>query len=60
MFEVTKGKSEAVNRRMTDNSMAKRTRTNNDLQNIIHQLTDRATSLKPRMNLADPGRLAVI
>ena len=41
----TKGKSEAVNRRRTDNTMAKRksTRTNNDLQNTTHKTNDRAT-----------------
>ena len=33
-FEDTKGESESVNRRRTDNIMAKIKRTNNDLQNI--------------------------
>jgi hypothetical protein len=31
-FKDTKGKSEAVNPRRTDNKIAKRKRTNNDLQ----------------------------
>ena len=39
-LEDTKGvyKSESINRRRTDNTMAKRKRTNNDRQNIHIQL----------------------
>ena len=39
-LEDTKGvyKSESINRRRTDNTMAKRKRTNNDRQNIQIQL----------------------
>jgi len=33
-LKIPKGQSESVNRRRTDNTMAKRKRTNNDLQNI--------------------------
>ena len=33
-LKIPKGYSESVNRRRTDNAMAKRKRTNNDLQNI--------------------------
>jgi hypothetical protein len=51
----TKGKSEAVNRRRTDNTMAKRksTRTNNDLQNTTQKTNDRATRtpLKTKVEL---------
>jgi hypothetical protein len=32
-LKIPKGKSESVNRRITDNTMAKRKRTKNDLQN---------------------------
>ena len=42
MFKDTKEKPEAVHRRMTDNTMAKRKRTNNDLQNITQKTNDRA------------------
>ena len=47
--KIPKGQSEDVNRRITDNTMAKRKRTNNDLQNITSKAKDRATStpLKP-------------
>ena len=40
-FEDTKGQSDSVNRRRTDNTMAKRT--NNNLQNIAHRTTNRVT-----------------
>ena len=45
MFKDTKEKPEAVYRRMTDNTMAKRKRTNNDLQNITQKTNDRATGI---------------
>jgi hypothetical protein len=34
ILKIPKGQSETVYRRRTDNTMAKRKRTNNDLQNI--------------------------
>jgi hypothetical protein len=37
-LKITKGQSESVNRRRTDNTMVKIKRTNNDLQNIHIQL----------------------
>ena len=41
-LKIPKGQSSSVNRRRTDNTMAKRKkkniRTNNDLQNITHKL----------------------
>ena len=41
-LKIPKGNSKSVNRRRTDNTMAKRKikniRTNNDLQNITHKL----------------------
>ena len=40
-FEDAKGASESINRRRADNTMAKRKRTNNDLQNITHKTKDR-------------------
>jgi len=33
-LKIPKGQSESVNRRRTDNTMAKRKKTSNDLQNI--------------------------
>ena len=41
-FEDTKGQSEAVNRRRINNTMAKRKRTNNDLQIITWKTKARA------------------
>ena len=38
-----KRKSKVVNRRTIDNTIAKRKRTNNDLQNITQKTKDRAT-----------------
>jgi hypothetical protein len=43
MFEDTKGIIRSVNRRRTDNTMAKRKRTNDDLQNIAQKTKNRAT-----------------
>jgi hypothetical protein len=40
-FEDTKGVSESINQRRTDNTMAKRT--NNNLQNITHKTKDQVT-----------------
>ena len=40
--KIPKGKSESVNLR-TDNTTAKRKRTNNDIQNTTHKIKDRAT-----------------
>ena len=40
---MPKEKSEAVNRRRTDNTMVKRKRTNNYLQNITLKTKDQAT-----------------
>ena len=40
---MPKRESESVNRRRTENTMAKRKRTNNDLQNITHKTKDRVT-----------------
>jgi hypothetical protein len=40
---IPRGLYEAINRRMTDNTMAKRKRTNNDLQNITQKTKDRTT-----------------
>jgi hypothetical protein len=47
--KIPKKLSESVNRRRTDNTMAKRQRANNDLQNTTQKTKDRATrtSLKP-------------
>ena len=42
-FEDTKGVSESINQRRTDNTMAKRKRTNNNLQNITHKTKDQVT-----------------
>jgi len=42
-LKIPKGQSEAVNQRMTDNTMAKKKkdkRTNNDLQNITQKTKD--------------------
>jgi hypothetical protein len=45
-FEDTRGvKSEAVNRRRTDNTMAKCNLTINDLQNTTRKTKDRATQI---------------
>ena len=41
-LKIPKGKSEAVKRRRTDITMAKRKRTNNDLQNITQKSKDQA------------------
>ena len=41
-MKIPKWQSEAVNRR-TDNTMAKRKRTNNDVQNTTQKTTDLAT-----------------
>jgi hypothetical protein len=41
-LKIPKGKSEAVKRRRTDTTMAKRKRTNNDLQNITQKSKDQA------------------
>ena len=51
-MKIPKGKSESVNLR-TDNTTAKRKRTNNDIQNTTHKIKDRATgtSLKTRSEL---------
>jgi len=48
-LKIPKGSWESVNRRRTDNTIAKRKRTNNDLQNITHKTKDRLTRtpLKP-------------
>jgi hypothetical protein len=45
-------KFESVIRKRTDNTMAKRKRTNNDLQNTTQKAKDRATriKLKPGVN----------
>ena len=40
-FEYIKGKSEAINRRRTDNAIPKIKRTNNDLQNTTQKTKDR-------------------
>jgi hypothetical protein len=40
---IPKGLSESVNRRRTDNAMAKRKSTNNDLQKTTQKTKDRAT-----------------
>jgi hypothetical protein len=52
--------SEPVHRR-TDNTMAKRKRTNNDLQNTTQKTKDRVsrTPLKPVLNSGAPERYAV-
>ena len=39
-LKIPKGQSEAVNRRKTDNTMVKRKRTNNDLQNTTQKTKD--------------------
>ena len=41
--KIPKKLSESVNRRRTDNTMAKRQRANNDLQNTTQKIKDRAT-----------------
>ena len=60
-LKIPKGQLEVVNRRMTDNTMAKRKKTNTDLQNITWKTTARATwtPLKPGMNSGAPEGLAV-
>jgi hypothetical protein len=43
-LKVPKGFSESINRRKTDNTMAKKDkRTNKDLQNTTHKAKDRVT-----------------
>jgi len=42
-MKIPKGQSEAVNRRRTDYTIAKRKRTNNDLQNTTQKINDVAT-----------------
>ena len=42
-LKIPKGLSESVNQRRTDNTMAKKKDTNNDLQNITHKTKDRVT-----------------
>ena len=42
-FEDPKGQSQSVNQRRTDNTMAKRNRTDNDLQNTTQKIYHRAT-----------------
>ena len=56
MFEVTKREirsRKSKNDRQHNDQANKDKRTNNHLQTIIHKLTDRATPLIPRMNLAE-------
>jgi len=59
-LQIPKGHSKAVNRRRTDNTMAKGTRTNNDQQNTTLKIKDRATrtTLKLRMHSGAPEGLA--
>jgi len=42
-MKIPKGQSEAVNRRRTDYTIAKRKRTNKDLQNTTQKINDVAT-----------------
>jgi hypothetical protein len=58
-LKIPQGSSESVNRRRTDNIMAKRKRTNNDLQNITHKMKDRVTGtpLKNGAQLRCSGRV---
>ena len=51
-LQIPKGQSKALNRR-TDNTMAKRKRMNNDLQNTTQKTKDRA----PRTPLSTAGEL---
>ena len=39
-LKILKGQSDAVNRRMTDNTTTKRERTNNDIPNITQKIKD--------------------
>jgi hypothetical protein len=59
-LKIPKGQSEAVNRRRTDNTMAKRKRTNYDLQNIHRKLKDRVTRtpLKTEGKCSCSGRVS--
>jgi len=59
-MKITKGLSEAVNRKSTYNTMARWKRTNNDLQNIAQKTKDRATrtSLKTGGELRCSGRVS--
>jgi hypothetical protein len=42
-LKISNGQSESVNQKRTDNTMAKRKRSNNDLQNTTQKTKDRAT-----------------
>jgi hypothetical protein len=42
-LKIPKGQSEAVNQRMTDNTMAKKKKDKPNLQNITQKTKDRAT-----------------
>jgi hypothetical protein len=62
-LKIPKGYSEPVNRRRTENTMArgkKNKRTNNDLQNITHKTKDRVTrtTLKTGGELGYFGRVS--
>ena len=50
-LKIPKGQSEAVNRRKTDNTMVKRKRTNNDLQNTTQKTKDWATQTPQKTGL---------
>ena len=50
-LKIPKGKSESANQRRTDSTMTKRTRTNNDLQNITYKTKDRVTRTPLYMGL---------
>jgi len=56
-LQIPQGHSNAVNRRRKNNTMAKGTRTNNDLQNTTPNIKDRATrtTLKLGMNSGASG-----
>ena len=48
-FEDTKGQPQSVNQRRTDNTMAKRNKTNNDLQNFTQKTYHQATQTLLKM-----------
>jgi hypothetical protein len=54
--KIPKGKSEAVNQRK-DNTMVKRKKTNNDLQNTTQKIKDRATRTPIKM-VVNSGRVS--
>ena len=55
---MPKGQSESVNRRWTDNTMAKRKKKKYDIQNVTNTTKDieTQTPLKPEMNTGAPER----